>query len=451
MVNYNDRERCPAGSTSRWVRTACMLLACLSALVLVILLVFVGLQVIAHDPIRVLSITAASFQILSTGPIVAHALLLRSKHGLPSVDTTHARLLAAALILPALVGSILTIITLGLASKHAMSHKTSSRDLAVQGTAYGLWLVNLATSIYVTWTFVCKIDSTCSRSTDATHSGDHIFAKAAESGYLSSYQLHSGRDATTEAIATVEQPKMVAQVTPDQNQYVVRQAKPNTDFESVGFDALDLRSPTSQTSLVHHGVTKTSTMNDKNRPALQRTSKRDLANVVGQSKPSVSPTLTSGIATAPQTTRPLTHERVMPIAQYARARADSTDSAQAHIHPLFRTDSPLPPPATSPGTIFTASIWAGQMVSDAEEARNLSRPGSRYGRPIDGEPMTGRGRMHNVGSTRKHVSGQLRSVRSETSVAQPRSLASNGDRPLRELDANALRFPAQVRRKRSMA
>ncbi|TKX19505.1 hypothetical protein C1H76_8354 [Elsinoe australis] len=37
-------------------------------------------------------------------------------------------------------------------------------------------------------------------------------------------------------------------------------------------------------------------------------------------------------------------------------------SSENHIHPLFRTESPLPPPTTSPGTIVTASPWGGQIM-----------------------------------------------------------------------------------------
>lgn len=63
----------------------------------------------------------------------------------------------------------------------------------------------------------------------------------------------------------------------------------------------------------------------------------------------------------------------------------STD--QLHVHPLFRTDSPIPPPVTSPGTIVLASPFAGQVISDVEHARgrkgslwsNASRPGSPAG------------------------------------------------------------------------
>ncbi|KXT01553.1 hypothetical protein AC578_6348 [Pseudocercospora eumusae] len=46
-----------------------------------------------------------------------------------------------------------------------------------------------------------------------------------------------------------------------------------------------------------------------------------------------------------------------------RSSAPDTSADESHIHPLFRTESPAPPPLTSPGTIITASPYAGQIVT----------------------------------------------------------------------------------------
>lgn len=43
--------------------------------------------------------------------------------------------------------------------------------------------------------------------------------------------------------------------------------------------------------------------------------------------------------------------------------------SEAHIHPLFRTDSPTPPPSATPGTVVTAAPNAGQLITD----RNVRR------------------------------------------------------------------------------
>ncbi|TVY30083.1 hypothetical protein LHYA1_G002521 [Lachnellula hyalina] len=47
--------------------------------------------------------------------------------------------------------------------------------------------------------------------------------------------------------------------------------------------------------------------------------------------------------------------------------------SEAHIHPLFRTDSPDPPPTTTPGTIVIAAPNAGQLLSDRISIRSVHR------------------------------------------------------------------------------
>lgn len=51
--------------------------------------------------------------------------------------------------------------------------------------------------------------------------------------------------------------------------------------------------------------------------------------------------------------------------------ASNTD--QSHIHPLFRSESPTPPPLASPGTVITASPFAGQVVSPEHRSFNPRR------------------------------------------------------------------------------
>ena len=48
-------------------------------------------------------------------------------------------------------------------------------------------------------------------------------------------------------------------------------------------------------------------------------------------------------------------------------------ASESHIHPLFRSDSPTPPPAVSAGTVVTAAPNAGQVISDRQNVRTLTR------------------------------------------------------------------------------
>lgn len=56
-----------------------------------------------------------------------------------------------------------------------------------------------------------------------------------------------------------------------------------------------------------------------------------------------------------------------------RAFTQHTSASESHIHPLFRSDSPTPPPLASPGTVVIAAPQAGQVISDRQSIRSLSR------------------------------------------------------------------------------
>ena len=56
----------------------------------------------------------------------------------------------------------------------------------------------------------------------------------------------------------------------------------------------------------------------------------------------------------------------------SRSRAPSED----HIHPLFRSCSPVPSPGASPGTVVTAAPGAGQLIDERMLKRMRSRSGS---------------------------------------------------------------------------
>ncbi|KAI9746418.1 MAG: hypothetical protein M1818_000131 [Claussenomyces sp. TS43310] len=63
--------------------------------------------------------------------------------------------------------------------------------------------------------------------------------------------------------------------------------------------------------------------------------------------------------------------------------ATSPAGSEAHIHPLFRTDTPEPPPATTPGTVVTAAPGAGQLISDPRDLSKM-RSGSL---PTSSDPL----------------------------------------------------------------
>ncbi|KAF2432198.1 hypothetical protein EJ08DRAFT_137508 [Tothia fuscella] len=87
--------------------------------------------------------------------------------------------------------------------------------------------------------------------------------------------------------------------------------------------------------------------------------------------------------------RPSTAQSTHSKRTFVPSRSASPSMSEAHIHPLFRTDSPTPPPATSAGTMVIASPFGGQVMSPNSrslsrmraESRASSRTGSRAPSP----------------------------------------------------------------------
>jgi hypothetical protein len=67
------------------------------------------------------------------------------------------------------------------------------------------------------------------------------------------------------------------------------------------------------------------------------------------------------------------------------SRPPSPVVSEAHIHPLFRTESPTPAPPTSSGTSITASPFATQMIPCPP--LSYSRMRSNSGRTASPSPL----------------------------------------------------------------
>jgi hypothetical protein len=68
-------------------------------------------------------------------------------------------------------------------------------------------------------------------------------------------------------------------------------------------------------------------------------------------------------------------------------------TSESHIHPLFRSDSPTPPPNITGSTVITAAPNAGQVISDRQSIRSLSRirSGSQPSVPVIPSPLSRQG------------------------------------------------------------
>ncbi|KAM0324379.1 hypothetical protein ACHAQA_008160 [Verticillium albo-atrum] len=120
------------------------------------------------------------------------------------------------------------------------------------------------------------------------------------------------------------------------------------------------------------------------------TSAVDLHNrmtVLGTSSPVTPPRLLETIPASPTTSRspspgfpldlvppPRVRQRSRSFSPARRPQSNSPElegPGEANIHPLFRSDSPVPPPNVTPGTVVMASPNAGQVISDRQSVRRM--------------------------------------------------------------------------------
>ncbi|KAK8169496.1 hypothetical protein IWX90DRAFT_180059 [Phyllosticta citrichinensis] len=96
----------------------------------------------------------------------------------------------------------------------------------------------------------------------------------------------------------------------------------------------------------------------------------------------------------------------------SRPATPTIDSS--NIHPLFRADSPVPPPAVTPGTVVVASPLSGQVISRPPTSASRSRANSRT-RAMSPSSMV------SWDAQSLHSSRSMRSLRSARSPSPPPS------------------------------
>ncbi|EKD20003.1 uncharacterized protein L3040_002319 [Drepanopeziza brunnea f. sp. 'multigermtubi'] len=106
------------------------------------------------------------------------------------------------------------------------------------------------------------------------------------------------------------------------------------------------------------------------------------------------------------------------LSRTTRNQDTESMNSEAHIHPLFRTDSPAPPPAATPGTMVTAAPGAGQVISDRQSIRSIQRirSGSLPSSPVLGHSAS-------LESIRQHIEREelerLEEVAGQRSLTPP--------------------------------
>jgi hypothetical protein len=96
------------------------------------------------------------------------------------------------------------------------------------------------------------------------------------------------------------------------------------------------------------------------------------------------------------------------------------NTSEAHIHPLFRSDSPIPPPAATPGTVVLASPDAGRILASRQSIQSLKRFRSGSLPPAP-SPLGRQAAFEDFAvATQRHPAGRHRS-RSQASSSGTRS------------------------------
>ncbi|KAI1457752.1 hypothetical protein F4805DRAFT_457431 [Annulohypoxylon moriforme] len=93
----------------------------------------------------------------------------------------------------------------------------------------------------------------------------------------------------------------------------------------------------------------------------------------------------------------------LPRAHHERSLTPLSSPGELHIHPLFRSDSPVPPPAATPGTMVIAAPNAGQTIS--EKSLTRMRSGSL---PTGPNPLSRQGSYESFRKTPSPNSDRLR-------------------------------------------
>ncbi|ROW12729.1 hypothetical protein VMCG_00472 [Cytospora schulzeri] len=117
-----------------------------------------------------------------------------------------------------------------------------------------------------------------------------------------------------------------------------------------------------------------------------------------------------------------------PLQPPQRAFTQQASVSESHIHPLFRSDSPTPPPLASPGTVVIAAPQAGQIISDRQSIRSLSRVRSES-LPQVPSPLTRTGSIDTFGNLHnKSFSVASEGGRSEDASESPERKVSTSGR-----------------------
>ena len=105
---------------------------------------------------------------------------------------------------------------------------------------------------------------------------------------------------------------------------------------------------------------------------------------------------------------------------------EQRSNTELHIHPLFRSDSPTPPPVASPGTNVMASPNAGQVIVPKQSIRSLHR--MRSGSlPTTRSPLSRQGSLEDINGNKQKDEQDSIEEQEEDSSEQEEAARSDAD------------------------
>ncbi|KAM0559546.1 hypothetical protein ACHAPJ_004069 [Fusarium lateritium] len=123
-------------------------------------------------------------------------------------------------------------------------------------------------------------------------------------------------------------------------------------------------------------------------PPPQQTQGHFLETIPGSPTPSRTPSPNNEMPLEPPRVR-MRSRSYSPVPVNREPLSPQPSMSELHIHPLFRSDSPTPPPMATPGTIVVASPNAGQVITHRQSVRSLRAAST----PVVPSPLSHRGSM----------------------------------------------------------
>ncbi|KAK4948785.1 hypothetical protein LTR28_007365, partial [Elasticomyces elasticus] len=391
--------------------------------------------VLLRSPIGGQALAAAALDILGLGAFLIFTFAYTRKQEQTILwDRRRRWAFAAGPIILALLSAVLTIATLAwMASNYDRLHQKPSnrRKLALLGAAFAMWTISVIAQLVF---YALLLTFSSSRSTTSSPQGSPSRQRTPpkQRTRAPSLPLESlrpppavGADSAPASPTLSSHAMSPPESFRNSMQQIIRPVTSRTRLLRKSFNNQDSKSmhserPTSMDAVRQQDGFETWDISsvdphvtDTVRQQTAKVSK--LATIPGSRPVSPANPLDGPFCEAPaeetaqqqgaqhppaQSTRSLHSTSIAILPPLTSRRPSAPD--ELHIHPLFRTDSPAPPPNAMPGTVVTASPYAGQIATASHPS---SMPPSRPflslrlnssqdninnggGRPISSSPLS---------------------------------------------------------------